>query len=141
MDTADGDMQGDSFRPEQSGLDARSNDVVSFQAAAQPEAFQRTMSVRLSLGSSFANAVQVQLVEIFLVFANGVMCSELATELRWKSNAFLIRSFDTVESFLLYLMSHPMSRGSQRIAVSQLSFNGMSGVDGLAQIRKLEPNR
>ena len=140
VNKADGDMIGVSFRTRDGEAGVRLNDAFASQMNNGSNAQLRTTSGHSSVLPAFNDGLPKEQVEIFVVFTDGEARSTLASELRRASTSFEVRPFDTVESFLLHLMRHPITPGTQRFAVSQLSFSGMSGVEGLTQICKLEPN-
>lgn len=85
------------------------------------------------------NIAQDQKLAIFIVVAVGEVCSGLASELRRISNLPVVGQFDTVEAFLLHLMHNPIGGDTQPLLIRQLSSSGMSSVEELALIHKLEP--
>ncbi|MFO7746732.1 MAG: LuxR C-terminal-related transcriptional regulator [Orrella sp.] len=79
-------------------------------------------------------------VEIFVIFTDPAISTSIDPYLTQSGTRFTIWQFDAIEPFLLHLMRHPNKHGAVRIAVSQHSFSGMSGVDALPQLAKLEPS-
>lgn len=139
MKTGDSDTQSVSARSQHDRSTAQSAHAYANGTGTRPNAPERTTSVRLPHMSPLDNIAQDQQLEIFIVFADGEVCSRLASELRRIPNLSVVGQFDTVEAFLLHLMRNPIARGTQPFVVSQLAFSGMSGVEGLTQIHKLEP--
>lgn len=79
-------------------------------------------------------------VEIFVLLTDPAVATSIDPFLAQSGTQFTVWQFDAIEPFLLHLLRHPNKLGAIRIAVSQCSVNGMSGVDALAQFAKLDPS-
>ncbi len=75
--------------------------------------------------------------EIFLV-AGDHTCTDLIAQ-TLVPHPLQLTQFESAESFLIHIMRHPLPAGVARIAFMKIMLKGMSGMEALEQIQKLEP--